>query len=98
MRRILVSLLLLMLPVLALSQSPGTLSVPAMGFMFDRETGIIRPLVGVTGNETVGDPIDVGLPVTNVISLPDQHNVLAVPESGPFLLSIDLGVTPPLQR
>jgi hypothetical protein len=40
----------------------------------------------------------MGLPVTNIISLPDQHNVLAVPESGPFLLSIDLGVTPPLQR
>jgi len=98
MRIIWIGLMLLTLPVFAASQSSGSLSSPSLGFVYERETGIVRPLLGIAGSATVGAPVDVGLPLTNAISLSDQHSILAVPESGPFLLSIDLGVTPPVTR
>jgi len=98
MKRISAVLLLMILPVLAVSQSPGSLSGPTLGFIFDNSLGIVRPLLGISGNATVGAPVDVGSPVTNVISLTDQHSILAVPESGPYLLSIDLEASPPFSR
>lgn len=98
MRTALVVLMLLTLPVLAASQSSGSLSGPSLGFVFEPETGIVRPLLGIIGSATVGAPAEVGLPLTNAISLSDQHSILAVPESGPYLLTIDLATTPPVSR
>jgi hypothetical protein len=92
MRKVLSGLLFLTFLVLCLCQSFGSLSGPALGFVFDSSAGIVRPILGISGSARVGEPIDVGLPVTNIFSLPDQRNILAVPESGPFLFLIDLGV------
>jgi hypothetical protein len=46
----------------------------------------------------VGAPLDLGIGLDDAISLPDARTVIAVPHSGSSLLTIDLGVTPPLQR
>jgi hypothetical protein len=80
-----------------LGQSVGPLSGPAFAYIFDKNLAAVRPLLGIAGSATIGPPIDLGFPITDSLSLPDQR-ILVVPVSGPYLLSVDLGITPPASR
>jgi len=93
MKRVLL-FLLIMFPALAMGQAPGSVSGPAMGYLFDRNLESLRPLAGIAGSATVGAPIDLGFTMSLAVPLPDQRNVIASPSAGSFLVSIDMGTSP----
>jgi len=95
MRRDLLCVFLLVAPLLALGQTSGPIVGPSAGFVFDSNVAAVRSLPGIPGSATIGPPVDVGFPLANAISLPDQRHLLAVPEAGATLLVVDMGMTPP---
>src|SRR5262245_35233024 len=76
------------------SQSIG-LSGPIAGYLFDSSAGSFRPLRGIPGAATVGEPIDLGFEICLGMTL-DAQRVLAFTTAGPDLLVVDLERTPPL--
>jgi len=83
------------LTVISLGQSPGSLASPVVGYLFDINSRAFRPVSGIVGSSTIGEPIDFGFQMSWGVSLPDSAHVIAVPDSGTDLVSIDLSVRPP---
>jgi hypothetical protein len=53
-------LILVLLPILAVGQIPGTIAIPTVGYFFDVDARTFRPILGIIGGSTLGDPIDIG--------------------------------------
>ena len=92
------SAVLFIFPVLLLGQFSGSLRGPSLGFVFDSSDRTLHPILGITGSATVGPALDPGFLLINAISLADDHTILAVPESGESLLTIDFAAAPPVMR
>jgi hypothetical protein len=96
-RHILLSVLLcLFLSISAVvgGQVPATLSGPVAGYVLGAGERNLRPLRGILGSATIGDPIEIGLPLSQAWSLDTQH-ILASPAEGPELVVIYLEATSP---
>ena len=91
-------MLLTVVPVISMGQSPGSLAGPVVGYLFDSSVKMFRPISGIMGSSTVGEPIDAGLQVSFGVSLPDSRHVIAAPDAGADLVSIDMGILPPVVR
>jgi hypothetical protein len=91
-------MLLAVVPVTSMGQSPGSLAGPVVGYLFDGSAKMFRPISGIMGSSTVGEPIVAGLQMSFGVSLPDSRHVIAAPDTGLDLVSIDMGVLPPVVR
>jgi hypothetical protein len=60
----------------------GSVAGPVAGFVFDSGAQALRPLLGVAGAATVGDPIDSGYQLTAAYVAPRQDSVFAVAADG----------------
>lgn len=86
--------LFLCLSVAAGGQLSSTLSGPVAGYVVGAGEGKLRPLLGILGNATIGDPIEIGLPLSQAWPL-DTHHILASPNEGPDLVIINLETASP---
>ena len=75
----------------ALGNSNGNPSVtlPVLGFVLDQSGGL-RPLIGVAGAASIGDPLSLGFPVVQAAMPPNHDYILATTGNGswPFLLQV----------
>src|SRR5579864_671775 len=73
---------LVLLGVLGLSVYPcvaqSTLTGPTLGLFFDPKAHAIRPIWGIPGSATAGQPVDVGFPLVAGMMSPAQDYALAV--------------------
>jgi hypothetical protein len=97
-KRAIAGILLIIVPFLAVGRSQGSLSGPALGYLYDSSLETLRPILGIEGSSTIGGPIDLGFTLTGVVALPDQRNFIAAPSEGSFLVSIDMGASPPVSH
>jgi hypothetical protein len=58
--------------------SQASLSLPSLGFVYDAAAHAIRPIQGIPGASTIGDPLDPGVSVTASAISPRQDFALLV--------------------
>jgi len=51
---------------------------PRLGLVFDPSAGTLRPIVGIAGSSTMGDPLPLGEPLESAIVSPSQDYALAM--------------------
>jgi len=81
-------LLIQVIPASA-GQSNATLSGPVLGYVFHASEGKLRPLRGVPGNATVGDPEPFDFAISQVLTL-DARHVVVSSDASPELLAISM--------
>src|SRR5579862_4325293 len=85
-------LLFLVPGLLTLGVCPGigqvTLTGPTLGLFFDPQTQAIRPIWGIPGSATAGQPINIGFPVAAGLVSPSQDYALVVSRDGAALRPI----------
>lgn len=86
-----------LIPAIVMGQSFGSVSGPSLGFVFDNSERTLRPLLGVAGSATIGEPIALGYALTDALTLHDGY-ILAAPQEGTCLVTVNLGVNPPDTR
>ncbi len=74
-------------------QSNATLSGPVLGYVFHASEGKLRPLRGVAGNATVGDPEPFDFAITQALTLDARHVVVST-DANPELLAINMESRP----
>jgi DNA-binding beta-propeller fold protein YncE len=62
---------------------------PELGFVFDRTIGALRPIRGIPGAATLGDPVELDVTVAEVWIAPDQEFALAAGSENGRLLLLD---------
>ncbi len=65
---------------------PGAVSGPAAGLVFDNAAQSLRPIRGIPGSATFGDPIDAGYKLSAAWLSPSQDSAFARDSSGAFHL------------
>jgi len=67
---------------------------PVIGYVWDARQHQLRPLQGVLGSATIGDPVDLGIEINDALELGPSRLLLT--SSGPApLLAVDLSTNPP---
>ena len=61
--------------------------------MWDAQQHQLRPLQGVLGSATIGDPVDLGVDISDALELGASRLLLS--SNGPVLLAVDLSTNPP---
>src|SRR5215831_8461787 len=87
-------LALAFLPIVTIGQIPGTIAAPTAGFLFDKNAGAFRPILGFIGSSVLGDPVDIGRPIAYGFSLPDNRHALAVLQEENSLVYLDFVARP----
>ncbi len=72
---------------------------PSLGYIFDESAGALRPILGIPGAASVGDPIDAGVPLHSAVVSPRQDIALATAGDDQHVLTISLaaGAAPTAQ-
>jgi WD40 repeat protein len=75
------------------SSTESQVGTPLVGYVFDRIDKGIRPVWGVAGASVVGDPLDIGLPVSSAAVSPKQDFAVLVSsdDAGVRVLSLQSG-------
>jgi DNA-binding beta-propeller fold protein YncE len=60
----------------------STLTGPTLGLFFDPKVHAIRPIWGIPGSSTAGQPIDLGFPLAAAVISPSQDYALVVAGDG----------------
>jgi hypothetical protein len=81
---------LVVCPVLARQAS---LSGPVLGFVFSAPEERLRTLRGVLGSATVGDPVELAVPITDALTM-DMRHFVASSAANPELLLLNLETSP----
>ena len=81
--------------VLGLLFDPGpivaqSVAGPVLGYVLDRTAGALRPIRGIPGAATMGDPIELDASLADVSISPEQDYALAADSNGGDLVLIDL--------
>lgn len=76
------------------SAAPQSVGGPALGFVLDRTLGALRPIRGIPGAATPGDPVMLDLPLAEAWISPAQDYALAVTSKNGDVILIDLGGDP----
>ena len=84
------------LPVTSTSagQLTATLSGPTLGYVWSGAEGALRPLQGILGNATIGDPVDLGFAISQAVALDGRHFLASV-HGNPALVLLNLEKVPP---
>ena len=75
-RRLWFAFALLIAPA-AVRPASNSIEGPRLGFVFDRATKSVRPILGIPGAATVGQPLESGLDLRKIAISPMQDYVLA---------------------
>ena len=51
---------------------------PRLGLVFDEAAGALRPIVGIAGSSTIGDPLPLGIALKRAVVSPSQDYALAL--------------------
>ena len=70
-------------------QSNATLSGPVLGYVFNVSEGKLRPLRGVAGNATIGDPEPFDFSISQSLMLDARHAVVST-DANPELLAVGM--------
>src|SRR5213593_3389879 len=89
--------------VLGLLFDPGpivaqSVAGPVLGYVLDRTAGALRPIRGIPGAATMGDPIELDAPLADVSISPEQDYALAADSKSGDLVLIDLAGGPAAAR
>ena len=74
-------------------QLSGTLSGPSLGYVWNDSDGKIHPLLGMTGNATIGNGQDLGFAISQAVSLNGRY-FLASTDASPSLIFINAVTVP----
>jgi len=74
-------------------QSTATLSGPVLGYVFNAPEGKLRPLRGVLGSATIGDPLPFDFVITQAWTLDKSHVVVSTSATSE-LLALSLETSP----
>lgn len=80
---------LLILAVSAIADAQmaeGRMSGPYLGYVFDPTAQTVRPILGIPGAATLGDPLDLGRALASAAISPQQDYFLAVSEDDQALV------------
>jgi len=61
---------------------------PVLGLLPDPRAGAVRPIRGIPGAATIGDPVDVGTDVTGIAVTPRQSSALLMTDAGSRVASV----------
>jgi hypothetical protein len=67
---------------------------PVIGYVWDAQQHQIRPLQGVLGSATIGDPVDLGIDIDDALELGASRLLLTSRGTAP-LFAVDLSTNPP---
>jgi hypothetical protein len=62
----------------AAAQTGTSLTGPTMGLVFDSSQSALRPIRGIPGAATLGDPVNLGFPLASATVSPRQDSALAL--------------------
>src|SRR5688572_8426116 len=75
-------------------QLAATLSGPSLGYLWSGVEGKLRPLHGILGNATIGDPMDLGFAITRAVALNGRHFLASI-DDNPALMLLNMEKVPP---
>jgi hypothetical protein len=81
----------LLLAGVAAAQAGSTLSGPTMGLVFDSSQSALRPIRGIPGAATLGDPVNLGFPLASATVSPLQDFALALRTDDSSLVLVRAG-------
>jgi hypothetical protein len=85
--------LLIMTGVSAGAQSNAMLSAPVLGYVLNAPEGKLRPLRGIVGATTVGDPEPLDFPIVQALTLDSRHVIVST-NANRELLAVGLETSP----
>ena len=80
------ALSLLLSPSMATAQLQAPISGPILGYVWDRDSGGLRAILGIPGSSTLSDILSTEAPLRTAEVGPRQDYALAIDESGRVLL------------
>jgi hypothetical protein len=80
--RILCGAVLLAIPAIPLFGQSGQIAGPAIGFVFDGSVHALRPILGIPGAATLGDPLDAGFALSSATVAPRQDSAIVTAADG----------------
>jgi hypothetical protein len=95
MSRIFLLLLITATGILDAQLAEPTISGPVLGYVFDSSAQSLRPILGMPGAATLGEPLDLGSPLVSAAISPRQDYFLAVSQEDQGLLLGGLDSNPP---
>ena len=75
---------------LGIAQLPIAFEVPLIGYVLDENSKVIRPIAGVPGNASIGEPLPLGFAVAGAAFFPDGKHAIVLPAGSSDLLIVDL--------
>ena len=60
----------------------GQVAGPVTGFVFDRAAGSLRPILGIPGASTMGDPLALGYQIASAVVAPNQDSAFVLGTDG----------------
>ncbi len=73
---------LLVQSAVALFGQTGQVGGPVIGFAFDSSVRALRPILGIPGASTLGDPLNAGLDLSSAVVAPRQDSAIAFASDG----------------
>lgn len=72
----------------------GSLSGPLWGLVFDDDVGSLRPLRGIPGSATLGDPFPLPVSLSRALIVDTRHAIVQ-PRNSEHVLVLDMSADPP---
>ena len=71
----------LMVTSMRAAQSASSLSGPVLGYLFDRNTGKLRPVRGILGSATIGAPVEASFAISQLFPLDARYGIASIDSS-----------------
>lgn len=91
--RILPAVVLSTLTAVSLFGQTGQVGGPVIGFIYDSSVSALRPVLGIPGASTLGDPLHAGFALSSAVVAPRQDSAIAIAGDGSLhLLGLGSGI------
>lgn len=80
-------------------QLSASFQAPILGYVFDTDHHVIRPIIGIAGNSRIAAPLSLPLTLDMIWFLPDQRHAIASSKdyASPVLLDLDSSSVLPIK-